>query len=101
MYNNKDEETFKGHPLSVEDYFMTEMLKANRLQTDDKLNKVINCLLENLYNLEMDGKDIMPKTTQPPKHTNADYPGEKPKVVIDNGTGKILTYKHVIKKHSP
>ena len=36
MYNHQDEETFEGHPTSVKEYLRNDMLKANRVQTDDK-----------------------------------------------------------------
>ena len=29
MHNNRDEETFEGHPISAEDYLRNDMLKAN------------------------------------------------------------------------
>ena len=56
-------------------------VKANRPQIDDKLNELKDCFallnkFEYLKDLEMQGKDIIPKTTQPPKHTITDHPGE-------------------------
>ena len=67
--------------MSVEDYLRKEMLNANRLQAENNLNELIDhfALLsqyEHSNNLEMEGKDLILKTTQLPKHTKTDQSWE-------------------------
>ena len=64
----------RGTSISAEEYLRKEMSKANRSQTEDNINKLIDCFAllnqhEHSNNLEIDGKDIIPETTQPPQHT--------------------------------
>ena len=78
---------------------------ANRLQTDNKLNELIDHFTflnqqEHLHNLEMEGKNKMPKIIQPPKHAQRDHPGEINKVAIGKRTGESSTCKHILKKFS-
>ena len=58
-----------------EDYIRKEMLKASRLQADNKLSEPIDYLAllnqhEHLNNLVMVGKDIMLKQTTSKVHKN-------------------------------
>ena len=55
---------------------------------------------EHLNNLENGGKDIMPNTTQAPKHTRTDHLGEINKAPIDKRTGESSTCKHILGKPS-
>ena len=55
----------KGHILiSEEVYLWNEMLKTNRTQIDDELNKLMDCFVhlhkhEHLSNMEIKGKDTV------------------------------------------
>ena len=73
-------------------------VKPNRPQADDIGNFASLNLHKHLNDLEMEGKDIMPKRTQPPKHTLTDHLGE----IKQRGKriSEDSTHKHILKKLS-
>ena len=71
----------KATPISVKDYLSEEMSKANRPQAYDNLSKLIDYFAlpnqhDHLSNLEIEGTYVMPKSTQPSKHTRIDQQGD-------------------------
>ena len=57
-------------PVSAEDYLRKDMSKANITQTDDKLNEFVDHFVERykyeeLHDMKMEEKDVVPKTMQP------------------------------------
>ena len=71
----------KANPVLVEDYLGKDMSKANRPQADKKLHELTFCFAllkhcDHLNDLEMEGKVILPKKYNPPKHTMTDHLGK-------------------------
>ena len=84
MHNHQDKKKHAGQPILAEEYLRNEMLETNRTWTDGKINKYIDHSLQ-LYNykslnkMETEGKDTVPRTIQPTKHTNAEHTKAKGK----------------------
>ena len=71
MYNNQDAEACEDHPSSAEEYLKYKMSKPNRKHREDKLSDLIDYITklykhEHLTEMEMEGKDTVPRIIQRP-----------------------------------
>ena len=92
-------------PILVEDYLRKEILKANRPQTDEKLNELINHFAqrnkhERFHIIQKWQRNLVPKTMQPLRHTGIEH-SEEIKQSSNKIRDKYILNKHIIKELSP